>query len=168
MNQNYKQYYCVLHFGEILQKIAKRLLTPIWHVIPLRHNNPIWKEEMSWMNLSATCCLKRSLLKKMPYYLNWVTKFHEFCNIKPETPITSENIDRYLNKLSSIYEPWQIQQASDAVSLWRWTPMLGQPERKISSKPAYWKRGIRQPQQMDEEVRNMPTESLAHYLKIAI
>ena len=48
----------------------------------------------------------------MPYYLNWVTKFHE-------SPITSENIDRYLNKLSSIYEPWQIQQASDAVSLYR-------------------------------------------------
>ena len=34
--------------------------------------------------------------------------------------------------------------------------MLGQPERKISSKSAYLKRGIRQPQQMGEEVRNMP------------
>lgn len=55
----------------------------------------------------------------MPYYLNWITKFHELCDIKAETPITSENIDRYLNKLSSIYEPWQIQQASDAVSLYR-------------------------------------------------
>jgi len=55
----------------------------------------------------------------LPYYLNWVTKFHDFCDIKPETPITSENIDRYLNKLSSIYEPWQIQQASDALSLYR-------------------------------------------------
>ena len=71
------------------------------------------------MNLNAICYLKRSLLKKIPYYLNWITKFHEFCDIKAKTPITSENIDRYLNKLSSIYEPWQIQQASDAVSLYR-------------------------------------------------
>ena len=71
------------------------------------------------MNLSAICYLKKSLLNKLPYYLNWITKFHEFCDIKAETPITSENIDRYLNKLSSIYEPWQIQQASDAVSLYR-------------------------------------------------
>jgi len=34
--------------------------------------------------------------KKLPYYLNWITKFHKFCDIKPETPITSENIDRTL------------------------------------------------------------------------
>jgi len=34
----------------------------------------------------------------MPYYLNWITKFHEFCDIKTETPITSENIDRYPNR----------------------------------------------------------------------
>ena len=39
--KNYQQYYCVSHLEEILKKIAKRLLTPIWHVILLRHNNPI-------------------------------------------------------------------------------------------------------------------------------
>jgi len=38
---NYQQYYCVSHLEEILKKIAKRLLTPIWHVIALRHNNAI-------------------------------------------------------------------------------------------------------------------------------
>lgn len=43
----------------------------------------------------------------------------EFCGIKPETLITSENIDRYVNKLYSIYEPWQIQQDSDAASPYR-------------------------------------------------
>ena len=55
----------------------------------------------------------------MPYYLNWVKKLHEFCDIKPDSPIISKNIDQFLKKLSSTYESWQVQQASDAVSLYR-------------------------------------------------
>ncbi len=71
------------------------------------------------MNLSAICYLKRSLLKKLPYYLNWVRKLHDFCDIKPDSPIISKDIDQFLKKLSSTYESWQVQQASDAVSLYR-------------------------------------------------
>jgi hypothetical protein len=43
---------------------------------------------------------KKIVTKKMPYYLNWITKFHEFCDIKYETPITSENIDRFFHHIS--------------------------------------------------------------------
>ncbi|MCP3873602.1 MAG: integron integrase [Desulfobacteraceae bacterium] len=55
----------------------------------------------------------------MPYYLNWVRKLHDFYDIKPDSPIISEDIDQFLKKLSSTYESWQVQQASDAVSLYR-------------------------------------------------
>ena len=55
----------------------------------------------------------------MPYYLNWVRKLHDFCDIKPGSPIISQDIDQFLKKLSSKYEPWQVQQASDAISLYR-------------------------------------------------
>ena len=55
----------------------------------------------------------------MPYFLNWVTKFHEFCDIKPGSPFFSDDIHRFLKKLSKTYEDWQIQQASDAIGLYR-------------------------------------------------
>ncbi|MBW2643419.1 MAG: hypothetical protein JRC89_08610 [Deltaproteobacteria bacterium] len=71
------------------------------------------------MNLSATFCLKRSLLKKIAVLFNWVRKLHDFCDIKPDSPIISKDIDQFLKKLSSTYESWQVQQASDAVSLYR-------------------------------------------------
>ena len=40
---------------------------------------------------------------------------------------------------------------------WRWTPKLGQPEGKISSKSAYWETwGIRQPQWTEEGDHSKP------------
>ncbi len=55
----------------------------------------------------------------MPYYLTWVTRFHDFCDIKPGLPFSSDDIHRYLKKLSRTYEDWQVQQASDAIGLYR-------------------------------------------------
>jgi hypothetical protein len=55
--------------------------------------------------------------KRLPYYLRWVSRFHEFCSLHNIDGDSREAFTAYLQDLSKHYEDWQVQQAKGAVRL---------------------------------------------------
>jgi len=55
--------------------------------------------------------------KKAGFYVSWVTSFYRYCNRSLDDSITTEDIERYLKRLSKNREDWQVKQASEAIKL---------------------------------------------------
>jgi len=55
--------------------------------------------------------------KRLPYYLRWVSRFHEFCNRQNIDDGSLDTIAAYVQDLAKNHEDWQVQQAKEAVRL---------------------------------------------------
>ncbi len=55
--------------------------------------------------------------KKIPYYLNWVTKFFSFTHLAEDSPLPQEKITAFRENMGKNYEEWQVKQAIEALRL---------------------------------------------------
>jgi hypothetical protein len=67
--------------------------------------------------------------KRIPFYLRWVSRFHEFCSRQHLDGMEMEAIAPYLQDLAKDHEHWQVQQAKEAVRLYRYFRGLPEPNR---------------------------------------
>ncbi|HWR88943.1 MAG TPA: tyrosine-type recombinase/integrase [Dissulfurispiraceae bacterium] len=58
--------------------------------------------------------------KRLPYYLRWVSRFHEFCSRQDTIGEGNDPIALYLQDLARTHEDWQVQQAKETVRLFRY------------------------------------------------
>ncbi len=58
--------------------------------------------------------------KRLPYYLRWVSRFHEFCNRSKIDDNAPDSIAAYVHDLEKYLEDRQVQQAKEAVRLFRY------------------------------------------------
>lgn len=57
--------------------------------------------------------------KKAKFYAHWAIQFHKFCRKHPGDATSESEIDRYLKELATYREDWQVEQASEAIRLYR-------------------------------------------------
>ena len=57
--------------------------------------------------------------KKAPYYIVWVSNFYIFTEKKPGSGFSNAEVDRFLKHLSKSKEEWQVNQAKEAINLYR-------------------------------------------------
>ena len=55
----------------------------------------------------------------LPYYLRWVSGFHEFCSCEYVDDKGKDAIASYLKDLAKDHEDWRAEQAKEAVRLYR-------------------------------------------------
>jgi Phage integrase, N-terminal SAM-like domain len=67
--------------------------------------------------------------KRIPFDLRWVSRFHEFCSRQHLDGMGKEAIASYLQDLAKDHEDWQVQQAKEAVRLYRYFKALPEPNR---------------------------------------
>ena len=67
--------------------------------------------------------------KRIPFYLRWIIRFHEFCSRQHLDGMGKEEIASYLQDLARNHEDWQVQQAKEAVRLYRYFRGLPEPNR---------------------------------------
>ncbi len=53
--------------------------------------------------------------KYIPYYINWVSYCYDFLNQPDNAPLTSDQLQNYLNHISRTREDWQVKQAETAL-----------------------------------------------------
>ncbi|PIP41952.1 integrase [Candidatus Desantisbacteria bacterium CG23_combo_of_CG06-09_8_20_14_all_40_23] len=58
--------------------------------------------------------------KKIPYYLHWITRYHEFCNEHKVNGFESDSLKKYLHILEKDHESWQVLQAKEAIRLYNY------------------------------------------------
>ena len=56
---------------------------------------------------------------RVPYYLEWVSKFYAFCDKEPGDDVSTGEVETYLRHLSKFCEEWQVKQAKEAIELFR-------------------------------------------------
>jgi integron integrase len=56
--------------------------------------------------------------KYVPYYLKWVSYCYSFLDQPDDCPLTSDQLQNYLNHVSKTRETWQVQQAESALRLY--------------------------------------------------
>ena len=79
--------------------------------------------------------------KRIPFYLRWVNRFHEFCSRQHLDGMGKEATAPYLEDLARDHEDWQGQQAKEAVRLYRYFKALPEPngrEQTQSNGQAAW------------------------------
>jgi len=69
--------------------------------------------------------------KRIPFYLRWVSRFHEFCSRQHMDGMGKEAIASYLQDLAKDHEDWQVQQAKEAVRLYRYFKGLPEAIRTV-------------------------------------
>jgi len=57
---------------------------------------------------------------RLPYYLRWVSRYHDFCSRQNIDGDLGDAIAAYLHDLAKHHEDWQVQQAREAVRLYRY------------------------------------------------
>ena len=67
--------------------------------------------------------------KRIPFYLLWVSRFHEFCSRQHLDGMGKEAVTSSLQDLAKDPEDWQVQQAKEAVRLYRYFKALLEPNR---------------------------------------
>ncbi len=70
---------------------------------------------------------------RLPYYPRWVSRFHEFCSCQNIDGTGKDAIFSYLQDLAKDHEDWQVQQAKEAVRLYRY--FKGLPESTPAQQP---------------------------------
>jgi integron integrase len=58
--------------------------------------------------------------KRLPYYINWVSRFQGFCGIKAGQSFTGEQVEYFLKEMGKSHEDWQVKQAKEAIDLYRY------------------------------------------------
>jgi site-specific recombinase XerD len=58
--------------------------------------------------------------KMRSFYAIWVRNFYHFLHKRPGSPFADDEIKRFLVALSDTHEDWQVQQATDAIRLFRY------------------------------------------------
>jgi len=71
--------------------------------------------------------------KRIPFSLRWISRFHEFCSRQHLDGMGREAIASYLQDLAKDHEDWQVQQAKEAVRLYRY--FKGLPEAIRTEQP---------------------------------
>ena len=56
---------------------------------------------------------------KISYYLGWVTRFFAFCKKSPGELFSQNDIHAFLDKLGRQHEAWQVNQAKEAIEIYR-------------------------------------------------
>jgi len=56
---------------------------------------------------------------KVPYYIAWVSKFYAFCDKKVGDEVSSGDVEKFIRYLAKFREDWQINQAREAIDLYR-------------------------------------------------
>lgn len=87
--------------------------------------------------------LKRRIIppKQIAYYAHWVIRFFNHCGKHPGDPIEQADIDEYLKAEAKQRESWQIDQARNAVEIYRyWTVQKNaSTSRRGLNASAQWK-----------------------------
>lgn len=80
--------------------------------------------------------------KRLPYYLNWVSRFQGFCGIKAGLSFDHSQIENFFKEMAKSHEDWQVNQAKEAVDLYRYFLKKTSGDDAPSSKesPEDWKR----------------------------
>ncbi len=55
----------------------------------------------------------------LKFYVLWVTHFLNYCNKHPDDEFNEQDIDAYLKSLTKKYEQWQVDQARQAIEIYR-------------------------------------------------
>ena len=74
------------------------------------------------MNADFDNFIKKQIVvpkKQASHFLRWIDHFLHFCNLIPGTDFKDEQIEIYLNHIEGHYKDWQIQQAKQAIQLYR-------------------------------------------------
>ena len=58
--------------------------------------------------------------KRLPYFINWVSRFQNFCGIKAGQIFTKEQVEYFLKEMGKSHEDWQVKQAKEAIDLYRY------------------------------------------------
>jgi len=70
--------------------------------------------------------------KTAPFYLHWVTQFFNHCRKHPEDDFTQEEQASFLTYKARLLKPWQLEQASEAIEVYRlWKNRQGNKNKLI-------------------------------------
>jgi integron integrase len=69
--------------------------------------------------------------KKIPFYCHWVRAFYKTRGPMLSKAVSAEEIEQFLKKIGKTKEPWQVEQASDAIRLF----LFCQDRRSNSKRP---------------------------------
>jgi integron integrase len=80
--------------------------------------------------------------KRLPYYVNWVSRFQGFCGLKAGQGFDRSQVEMFLKEMAKTHEDWQLNQAKEAVDLYGYFLSKDSGEDELSKKPATqeWKR----------------------------
>jgi len=53
--------------------------------------------------------------KRLPYYINWVSRFQNFCGIKAGQSFTKEQVEYFLKEMDKSHEDWRNKQVKAVV-----------------------------------------------------
>jgi len=68
--------------------------------------------------------------KARPFYLHWIKKALRFGKLRSEQPIPQKTLKIFLKNLEKDCEPWQVEQAKEAISLYNY--FLSQREKETA------------------------------------
>ncbi len=57
--------------------------------------------------------------KRIPFYLNWVRKFQDSAQKKPDEDFSGEEVEGFIKDIEKNHQDWQVKQARDALNLYR-------------------------------------------------
>ena len=79
--------------------------------------------------------------RRLPFYLNWVKSFIQYCQTQPDLIIPDHQIEPFLKQMSRNHEQWQVDQAKEATSLYCFFIGKDSKRNEDSGKPSIhdWK-----------------------------
>ncbi|MBU4009403.1 MAG: phage integrase N-terminal SAM-like domain-containing protein, partial [Proteobacteria bacterium] len=79
--------------------------------------------------------------RRLPFYLNWVKSFIQYCQTQPDLIIPDHQIEPFLKQISRNHEQWQVDQAKEATSLYCFFIGKDSKRNEDSGKPSIhdWK-----------------------------
>jgi len=60
--------------------------------------------------------------KQRQFFAIWVRNFYHFLERSPGQPVSNDDAQRFLASLDDTHQDWQVQQAKDAIQLYRYYP----------------------------------------------
>ena len=63
--------------------------------------------------------------KQRPFYAIWVRNMYHFLRHMPGSPVSDDDVNRFIATITDTHQDWQVQQAKDAIRLYRY--FLDQP-----------------------------------------
>jgi hypothetical protein len=63
--------------------------------------------------------------KQRPFYAIWVRNMYHFLRHMPGSPVSDDDLNRFIATITDTHQDWQVQQVKDAIRLYRY--FLDQP-----------------------------------------